>query len=291
MKSLTLASPAKLNLYLRVVGKEPDGYHKIVTLFHRISLKDTLHFRKRKQGFVLHSSDPSLPTDERNLISQAYNLLKAKIPTVGGVSVRLTKRIPMKAGLGGGSSNAAIFLLGMKRLYRLPISLKELVKLGRQLGADVPFFLHDIPQALGTGRGDRITPKPVKRKKVFLLVKFTQGLVTKRVYELLPRPLPAVFLTKVSRDATITCKILGLKNISQNAGFLQNDLRQPAIQLKPSIQRTIAKINQCGVSLAGMSGSGPTVFAILSDLGQARRLARQLSKDVSADRIYICHSF
>jgi 4-diphosphocytidyl-2-C-methyl-D-erythritol kinase len=114
MDSIILQSPAKLNLHLRILRKRPDGYHDLLTLFHRISLADTISIRNRAAGFKLTTNLRGLETGEGNLITKAYRLLQKEFPKLGGVCVRLTKRIPMGGGLGGGSSNAAHFLLGMK---------------------------------------------------------------------------------------------------------------------------------------------------------------------------------
>ena len=140
MKSLTLQSPAKVNLYLRITGRRADGYHILDTLFHRISLVDTLTLSKRECGFSF-SSNANLPPREGNLLFKSYLELQKKFPGLKGVHAKLVKRIPIGAGLGGGSSNAAFFLLGMIRLYGLRISKPELMKMGLRIGADVPFFL------------------------------------------------------------------------------------------------------------------------------------------------------
>ncbi len=291
MHSLTILSPAKLNLYLRIVGRYPNGYHKLITLFHRISLADTLRLTKKTQGFSLSCSNPDLPVDERNIVTRAYRLLQKKIPYLGGVSVQLTKRIPLGGGLGGGSSNAAFFLLGMKKLYRLPLNLRQLVKLGKTLGADVPFFLYNVTQALGKGRGDEITSLPSGKRKWFVLVTFKEALSTKKVYQNLPERLPAVSLTKVSHEVRMTCDFL---NRNQNpAGKMpfHNDLQPVAFSLRSDIRKMLVRMNQFGASWAGMSGSGPTVFAILSHQLEAERLCRKWRFYLPPERILHYHSF
>jgi len=291
MRSLTLLSPAKLNLLLRVVGRYPNGYHKLVTLFHRISLADTLRLRKRKQGFSLQCSYPGLPVDERNLIAQAYRLLQKKFPALGGVSVSLTKRIPVGGGLGGGSSNAAMFLLGMKKLYRLSSSQKDWIQMGKKLGADVPFFLSGVHQAIGRGRGDQITSRPARKRKWFVLVLSPRGLSTKKVYENLPKRLPAVSLTKVSRAVKMTCDFLDHDPLPHVNGFLENDLRPSAVALNPRIRKIIAGIHRLGISWVSMSGSGPTVFAVLSHQQEAKYLRHRLRFLSASEKVIICHSF
>jgi len=155
MKVITVKSPAKLNLHLRILRRRPDGYHDLLTLFHRISLHDTIRIRKARSGFKLTTNQSDLETGEGNLITKAYRMLQERFPRLDGVAVRLDKKIPLGAGLGGGSSNAAHFLLGMKKLFRLKISLPELMKMGKRLGRTCrSFFSGPVRRWLG-GSGKR----------------------------------------------------------------------------------------------------------------------------------------
>ncbi|MBI3307248.1 MAG: 4-(cytidine 5'-diphospho)-2-C-methyl-D-erythritol kinase [Candidatus Omnitrophica bacterium] len=291
MRSLTLSSPAKVNLYLRVVGRESNGYHRLVTLFHRISLQDKLRLAKQSSGFSLTCSNPSLSLGEDNLITRAYRLFKKSFPRLGGVRVHLTKRIPMGGGLGGGSSNAAFFLLGMKKLYGLKITRNRLMEMGKTLGADVPFFLENVNQALGRGRGDKLHSRPSKRQIWFVLLIDNKGLSTKLVYQNLPRRLPAVSLTKLSRAVTILCDFLDRGNILQAGKLLENDLELPACRLRPSIQKKIIRFRSLGIKTVRMSGSGPTVFAILSSKRKAESLVRKLRNHKPSGKLIVCHTF
>lgn len=279
MRSLTIASPAKVNLTLRVTGRYPNGYHALHTVFHRISLADTLRLTKVRQGFFLQTNMKTIPTDENNLVTKAYRMLQAAVPGLGGVRVYLKKRIPSGAGLGGGSSNAAFFLLGMNRLYNLGLSRQKLLRMGKCLGADVPFFLYDTNQAVGVGRGDIITPKPVTRDWYFLLVLDNKELRTKDVFGRLDLPRKAGVLTKTGRTARMLCTFLDRGNPSALIPLLHNDLEKPAFDLRPAIRRKIERLNRTGLACVRMSGSGPTVFALLprrSDLKQHLLVARQL---------------
>jgi len=291
MSSLIVKSPSKINLHLRVVGRYPDGYHQLVTLFHRISLADTLRLKKVRKGFTLECSDPSLPADETNLVTRAYRALQKKFPGLGGVKVFLRKRIPVSGGLGGGSGNAAAFLLGMKRLYQLPLSLKELVSMGGKLGADVPFYLHNMKQGLGLGRGDTILPMPLRSKLWFLLILFPKGLSTKLVYENLKTKAGAVSLTKEKRTVKIACNLLDCKDFRQTDRVLKNDLQPVATRFYPAIQKVIHQVARLGVPLVRMSGSGPTVFAVFSQQKEAQRLKALLKKQISSERMIVCYSF
>ncbi len=288
MRSLTVQSYAKLNLGLWIVNRRADGHHNLVTLFHRISLADTLRLKK-SSTFSLRCSDPRLPTGEKNLITQAYRLLQKKFKKLGGVSVHLLKKIPAGGGLGGGSSNAAAFLLAMKKLYGLRVGKQQLMRWGAELGADVPFFLLQVNQAVGTGKGERLVPKPGKRRLFFTLLISHQPLSTKKVYQNLPRRLPGASLTKLKRAVTILSEFLNRNDFSQAQRLLWNDLEKPAFRLRPSIQRTIAKFKTRGARVVRMSGSGPTVFAIFGNESEAKRLARELRRDQS-EGVAICHS-
>lgn len=292
MKSLSLSSPAKINLYLRILGRMPDGYHRLATLFHRLSLQDTLILKKvSRSGIRLSCGHPEIPTDEGNLIVRAYRLLQTSVPDLGGVEVRLIKRIPVQGGLGGGSSNAAVFLNGMNRLFALQLKRQRLQQLGRQLGADVPFFLEEVNQALGLERGDVLIPLPAKVKKWFVLVTFEDGLSTRSVYQSLTYDKRPVSLTNVRRIVRIASHSLDRKDSIVASKWLQNDLEVPAIWLKPSIQGVLEKMVQLGAPLSAMSGSGPTVFAAFFSYRERERFIRRLSPYVAPERIIRCHTF
>src|SRR6266404_1886585 len=150
----SLPSYAKINWNLRILGKRGDGFHEICTVFQTISLHDTLHFTANDELF-LTCDDPEIPTDEGNLITEAANKLNEKFGTNFGTRIHLEKRIPSPGGLGGGSSNAAVTLIGLMRLWELEIAPSDLQSIAEQLGSDVPFFLRG-GTALGTGRGEQI---------------------------------------------------------------------------------------------------------------------------------------
>jgi 4-diphosphocytidyl-2-C-methyl-D-erythritol kinase len=290
MKKITLQSPAKLNLHLRILGKRPDGYHELLTLFHRVSFADTIVIRKNSVDFRLTTNIPSLETGEGNLITKAYRVLQDKFPGLGGVSVRLTKRIPLGAGLGGGSSNAAFFLLGMKKLFRLKISSKEFFAVGKKLGADVPFFLSDVRQAMAWGIGDKLQKAPFGARLWFLLLVTDQGLNTKKVYQTLSRSGRPLSLTKERRIARILRSSLERKRIREAAALARNDLEIPAFCLMPSIPKAVTVLKRLGASFVLMSGSGATVFAAFSSRKEALDLSKRLKEVPFPFRKVICHS-
>lgn len=247
--------------------------------------------RKKRDGVSISSSVRALPTGPDNLIARAYQLLKVRFPHLGGVHVGLTKRIPIGGGLGGGSSNAAYFLLGMNRLYRLGLTQRQLVNAGRSLGADVPFFIHNIPQAIGRGIGDQIQAVRARRRLWFLLVTSNKELSTKKVYQnLRSKPLRGAFLTKVSRAVTMLCDNLNRGSLDRIQELTHNDLEGSAFRLCPSIKNVIAKLSELGIRTARMSGSGPTVFAILSKREEAKRLHKIIKPVLTDKRLLVCHS-
>jgi 4-diphosphocytidyl-2-C-methyl-D-erythritol kinase len=162
-------APAKVNLFLEVLAKRADGYHEIATLLVAVSLYDTLEFKEEASGDVqLLSNHPNLSTGPDNLVCRAADLLRQRRGVRRGARIRLTKRIPLAAGLAGGSSDAAATLAGLNRLWGLGLADGELAALGADLGSDVPFFF-SAPAAWCTGRGEQVTPLPLGRPLDFVL--------------------------------------------------------------------------------------------------------------------------
>jgi len=290
MKKIVLQSPAKLNLHLRILGKRPDGYHELLTLFHRISLADTIVIRKHSKSFKLITNMALLGTGEGNLITQAYRALQKEFPKLGGVSVRLTKRIPLGGGLGGGSSNAACFLLGVKKLFGLRISEKKLFSIGKSLGADVPFFLSGTRQAMAWGIGEKLQKVPRGTGLWFLLLLADQGTSTKKVYQKLSWSGRPLSLTKERRIARILRSSLERKRIREASALARNDLEPPAFRLMPSIPKAMAVLKGLGAPFVRMSGSGATVFAVFASRKEALDLSKRLKEVPFPFRKVICHS-
>ena len=291
MKAIAVPSPAKLNLHLKILRKRPDGYHELLTLFHRISLVDTILIRKSSRNFSLTTNVSSLDTGEGNLITQAYRALQKEFPRLGSVSVRLTKRIPLGGGLGGGSSNAACFLLGMKKLFGLRISLKRLSAIGKRLGADIPFFLAGTRQALAWGIGEKLQKMPQGPSLWFLLLLANQGTNTKKVYQTLSWSGRPLSLTKERRIAKILRSFLERKRVREASEFARNDLEMPAFRLMPSIPKAKTVLKDLGVPYVLMSGSGATVFAVFSSRKEVLDLSKRLREVPFPFRKVICHSY
>lgn len=282
---MTLKSPAKLNVYLKVVNKRPDGYHNLVTLFERIDLCDDLKFTANKSGRIrLFCSHPQIPLGPKNLIYKTAKLLQEELSVSQGVDVHITKRIPVAAGLAGGSSNAATTLLGLNKLWKLKLSQKELVAYGKRIGADVAFFLYDASWALGTERGDRIEKIKIAPRLWHVLVVPQMKMYTRNVFENL-KLAPTNVLTKNSDNVNILIRNLKNKDISLVGSLLRNDLEISVFQLCPKLEKLkeyIKRLNALGVSL---SGSGPSIFGLTDSQKKAEYLKSMLGKRYS--RVFV----
>lgn len=277
MNSLTLESPAKINLCLYVLGKRPDGYHELLTLFQRISLRDRVLFRKTRSGFRLQCRHPLVPCDSRNLIEKAWRLVQSRTGLRGGMEVILDKRIPVAGGLGGGSSNAATTLLAANRLFGLRLSQPDLMEMGRKLGADVPFFLLETSRAIGRGRGDELQPLAGATKLSVLLTLFSSGISTKSVFESLSRPALGPTLTKLNCDIIMISVFLASKDLKGCSTLLRNDLFKAAHRMKPEIGRVLSFLRNSRPASA-MSGSGPTVFSLAANRVETEAAASEISR-------------
>ena len=261
---------AKINLYLRVAGKRPDGYHELETLFERISLADEITFDPHPT-LSLDCNLPELSCGEDNLILKAARLLQKETSTNQGARIRLTKRIPIAAGLGGGSSDAATALIGLSRLWGLPIAQQALITLGAQLGSDVAFFLYNAAYAVGTGRGEICQPVAAGLKLAHVLVVPNIPLSTPEIFKSsrfdLTAPKPSI---RIAQHA------LSNGSLSELASGLYNDLEPEAIRRCPVIGTIQTTLTQLGCLATRMSGSGPSVFGLCSNLEQAKQVAHAL---------------
>lgn len=277
--TITLAPPAKVNLYLAVLGRRPDGYHTLETLFERLDLADELHLTRRAAGLTLTCSDPAVPTDHHNLVLRAAHLFFQTTGLAGGVEAALVKRIPVAGGLGGGSSDAASTLLGLNTLYGAPMTRPQLMTLGGQLGADVPFFVSEQVVAWGRGRGDEIVPiEPPRRPLWHVLVNPGLPILTKEVYAQFDRLRPAA-LTPPTGDGTLLPRLVRTGDPGRVAGHLVNAL-EPAIEASyPAIRDLKAALSSAGARGVLVSGSGPTTYGLAEDEAQARAIAARLRRD------------
>jgi 4-diphosphocytidyl-2-C-methyl-D-erythritol kinase len=239
-----VCAPAKLNLFLHIVGRRHDGYHLLESVFMLIDWCDTLHFELRKDG-KLTREDLSTPLPVDDLVMRAAKALQQHCRTTQGAHILVDKRIPAQAGMGGGSSDAASTLLALNRLWKLNLELDKLMSIGLRLGADVPFFLSGH-NAWVSGIGEKIQPIVLPEAK-FVVVKPAEGLATQRIFS--------------SPDLKRDTEPAILSGFVANAfGFGRNDLQAVAQQMCPGIDQALSWLNASGLS-GRMTGSGSAVFA------------------------------
>ena len=247
-------SPAKVNLFLHVTEKRPDGYHNLYSLMCPVTLFDTLTFTFGYPRLSMVCDHPGVPSDERNLAWQAALLFQKRVPSFGGAHIQLQKRIPVAAGLGGGSSNAAAVLRTLNHRAGSPLEMDALMEMGRSLGADVPFFLLNRP-AIAEGVGDRLTPYDRLDRFFLVLLAFPFGVATPDVYKNLN-----LGLTKCKKANTSFA--LEKEQDFDIVRYLCNDLETVTIHQFPEIEAAKNALMTHGSAGALMSGSGPTVFGL-----------------------------
>lgn len=268
---MLINAPAKVNLFLEVLDKRKDGYHNIETLFLKIKLFDKLEFKIIKSGIKISCDHPDVPQDETNLVYKAARLLQEKTGTDKGVHIKIKKNIPVFAGLGGGSSDAAATLLGLNKLWQLGLEQKDLLLIGRKIGADVPVFITDYNAAIGRARGDRLTPLNLETKFWIVLVKPDISVSTKEVYSgLLPN------LTKTRNDVKLLLHALRSKSMELIAKALFNRLETVAFKRYKQLKKIKEMISARGLRAVLMSGSGSVIFGLTNNREEAVRLKNDL---------------
>jgi 4-diphosphocytidyl-2-C-methyl-D-erythritol kinase len=269
---LTKQSPCKVNLLLNILGKRPDGFHEVETLMHPLHLCDELTFERTSGGIELTCSDAALATDESNLVSRAASAFLQLRAGNGGVRIHLKKRIPMAAGLGGGSGNAATTLLALNELFNLALTMEQLRVIAASLGSDVPFFLQSNP-AIAIGRGEKIqslAPFPALAGGAFLLVHPGFGIATAWAYQELAR-FPDAVNGQPGRAARLA-SLLDAGDLRVASAEFYNSLERPAFEKYPWLAVLQDFLRENGAMATLMSGSGSTTFAITNDLCGAQEL-------------------
>ena len=259
MNSFVLPAFAKINWFLKILGRREDDFHEICTAFQTVSLHDNLHFAE-SDSLNLTCDTPDIPTDETNLIIKAARLLQERYDLRKGARIQLEKKIPSPGGLGGGSSDAAIALIGLARLWQIKSEKAELFEIAAELGSDVPFFL-DGGTALGTGRGTEITVLEDREEKFLLVVTPRAAVSTKNAYA----QLNAARLTNFSSKSILKlCRSEAEKQYLRQFELV-NDFEKTIFKIAPEIERVKKSLLKNGAQSALMAGSGASVFAVFDN--------------------------
>ena len=266
-------APAKINLFLHILRKRPDGYHDLASVMQQISLCDELDFKLCPEGIALSCPGTDLPVNENNLIYRAARALFSYTGYKGGIEIILNKKIPSAAGLGGGSSDAAATLLTLNDLCSLNVSQSELLRIGAKLGADVPFFIFGR-RAYATGIGDELQVISEIPKLNLVLINPAFPLSTKAVYEGLN-----LTLTKGRKNSYSIPRFYVIDDVVRE---MHNDLESVSLRMHPELNDFKQMLMNEGALGALMTGSGPTLFGIFADEKSAREAREAILKKVSS---------
>jgi 4-diphosphocytidyl-2-C-methyl-D-erythritol kinase len=268
---LALRSPAKINLFLKVLAKREDGYHDIITLMQAVELCDDIEMEKTKAGIRIVCDNPDCPQDENNLAYKAASLLFREEDFDGGIKIKITKRIPIASGLGGGSSNAAATLRGLNQLLKLGLPFYRLNDMAAKLGSDVPFFLYS-GQALAQGRGEIIQPLALCKDYWLLLVCPRLEVSSAWAYRNLK-----ISLTRKRNE-------FNYKPLGSSLGFFEalshfeNDLEEVVVKKHTVVRQIKDILRDSGAVKSVMSGSGPTVYGVFDQKPLAEEVTKKLSR-------------
>lgn len=283
---MRLRAMAKINLGLDIIGKREDGYHEVRMIMQTIRMYDVLEIRKKSSpGISLSTNLPYIPCDERNLVYNAAKILMDEFHVEEGLSMKLTKSVPVAAGMAGGSSDAAAAFVGVNRLFHLGLSQEELMKRAVQVGADVPYCVMR-GTALAEGIGEKLTRLPDLPGCYILIGKPGINVSTRTAYENLD-------LNEIRRRPDIDGMIRDIKNkdLYSMTGKMEN-VFEPGIMAKYPVIREIRDLmEKQGALKAMMSGSGPTVFGIFDDAGKMQNAARALKKSGLAKTVFATRTY
>lgn len=263
-------APAKINLTLNVLNKRPDGFHEMRMVMTSIDLSDHLTFNERNdQQITLTSNAAFIPLNKKNIVYQAVRLLKERYEIQKGVDINIDKQIPVAAGLGGGSSDAAATLRGLNRLWELGLTLEELALIGEQLGSDVPFCIYN-KTAYATGRGEVIKLIHEIPQCWVILVKPPKGISSWTVFE----ELDLASLPHYNHDKMI--EAINENNYEEMIRYAGNALEEISGKYRPDIKMIKGKMEKFGADVAIMSGTGPTVYGLTQQYSKAQRIVNGL---------------
>lgn len=271
-----MPSFAKVNLHLRVLGKREDGYHDIFTVFQTVSLHDTITFEESGSEIVLECDEPNVPTDIRNLVVKAANRIRDQFRVSKGAIITIEKRIPMGGGLGGGSSNAAVALIGLTRLWRLNARVQDLEPIAADLGADVPFFLYGGTM-IGEGLGTSLNEVAEFGAENMIIVTPDVHVSTAAAYE----ALRAESLTNAEANRILRVCRSEVESPDFLHSALRNDFETTVFAAFPEIGRAKQKLIDLGARQVLMSGSGSSVFAIFDKEETRQTALKALDNEVN----------
>ena len=267
---ISLKAPAKINLFLEILGKRDDGYHEIETVMQEIDLVDNLQFEEIQEGVKLKCNDKNIPSDENNLVCKAANLILNECGIRKGVLISLEKNIPVGAGLGGGSSDAAATLKALNLLWKIGLNDAELMEFAAKLGSDIPFFIKG-KTALCSGRGEKITPIEVKSEMNYLVIFPHINISTATIYRNLK-----IDLTKKIIDVSFFLNALKHPKVAGISKLLFNRLEEVVFTTYPDlldVKKALDHFDFCGLSV---SGSGSAFFGLCRDRQQAKAIKSKI---------------
>jgi 4-diphosphocytidyl-2-C-methyl-D-erythritol kinase len=292
MDSCTLIAPAKINLYLEIIGDRPDGFHELAMVMQSITLADRIELRANRTPIIrLDCNSPDIPADSSNLAHRAAALMAERFPEryhqFGGVDISIDKRIPVAAGLAGGSSNAAAVLVGLDLLWDLGLTQSELQDLGAMLGSDIPFCISG-GTALVTGRGEHISPLPSLEGLYLVLGKYRSLQVsTAWAYKTYRQQFGSEYVSdatgleerrqRVHSGSMVSA--IARQDGTQIGKLLYNDLQKVVLPNYPQVAKLRDALAESGGLGAMMSGSGPSVFALYASAAQAQEIYAKVRSD------------
>ena len=281
-KDISLKALAKINLGLDVVRRREDGYHEVRMIMQTIQLYDRLDIKRTQEpGIQIQTNLSFLPVNENNLIYKAAKLLMDEFSITDGVSVKLDKRIPVAAGMAGGSTDAAAMLIGVNRLFSLGLTKRQLMERGVQIGADVPYCIMR-GTALAEGIGEALSPLPPMVKCPVLIAKPSISVSTKFVYQNLK-----LDDTTIHPDIDLLIDDIKAKNLHDIAAHMGNVLETVTIPNYPVIDEIKKHMLSNGAVGAMMSGSGPTVFGLFDDEDTAKKAYKAMRSSHLARQVYL----
>ena len=273
MEKIEVKAPAKINLFLKILNKRDDGYHNIYSWFQAVSLYDRIVYGKISEaGLRLRHNGPSiLPTDEKNLIIKTAQLMFERFNLNGGLDIDLKKNIPISAGVGGGSSDAAATIYAIDKLYELSLSNEKMQEIGQKLGSDVPFFFSS-GQAEITGRGEIIKNISIPLNYSLILIKPKLSISTSESYSALKRD-----LTRSSEIIKLFC-YKDFREMISNLSEIENDFEKGHLESFPILKKVRTALVNAGADFVRMSGSGPTIYGLFRNMPEGDDL-KQIIRD------------